>query len=163
MLRFRGLVSAALLLAACSHAPEPIEPKHDRPARTTAPAPSATPPMMPAAAKRHDATGAANFVLYWVNAFNYGATTGDTAPMREYASHCKPCNEYADDFSKLRPSRLVRGKSWRITNVSVDTDPNGFHVNSSVHAIREPHPYPLTFVLKKASPYELLDVFERAP
>src|SRR5580765_89757 len=97
MLRFQSALAAVTLLVACSHSPTPMEPKHDTPATTTAPKPTAAPPTMPAAAKRHDATGAANFVLYWVNVSNYAATTGDTQRLREISDpKCEGCNRYID-------------------------------------------------------------------
>ena len=87
-MRLIGLTCAALvMLAACSGEPTPIEPTSKpsptKPASSAGGTSSLEPPKLPAAAKRNDETGAANFVLYWVKAFNYAARTGDTELLRE--------------------------------------------------------------------------------
>jgi hypothetical protein len=163
MRRFATAFAAITLVAACANSPEPIEPKTDvsTPAKSARPAPSATPPTLPKIAKRQDATGAANFVLYWVKAFNYGASTGDTGPMREHAKGCSVCTKYANDFDRLPPSKLVRGQSWTLSDISVEDGRRISHVNTTVQARNEDRTYPLTFVVKKASPYELSEIFER--
>jgi hypothetical protein len=157
------LVGAALLvlsLAACSGAPEPIEPSA---AASSAPRPRSTltPPPLPKQAERKDATGAANFVLYWVKAYNYAASTGDTYAMRDHSSECDVCVGYADDFDALRPSQLLQGDAWKLTNIKQSKTDEGYQIDADVSAYGESHIYKLTFVVRHADPYELVHIYER--
>ncbi len=154
--------SAVLVLPACGREPTPIEPT------ATAAAPSSPtgtskpkPPTLPAAAKRNDETGAANFVLYWVEAFNYAARTGDSVEMRRFAADCKVCTGYADDFDALKPSQRADEPAWAISNVSVLSTGNGYEVHTTVAAASESKKYPLTFVLASRSPFQLEHIYER--
>jgi hypothetical protein len=163
MPRLGHACAAIVLLAACGQAPELIEPKADAAtsARPTADAPTSAPPTMPPLAKRHDEIGAANFVLYWVNAFNFAAQTGDTHTMRMDAAACEPCSEYADDFDRLPVPRRVVGKAWTVESVAVNNANHLYQVETTVRALNEDRKYPLTFVVSDADPFELLDVYER--
>lgn len=93
------LACAALAcLAACASDPEPIEPKAGTsraPNPSAAPTSTLTPPTLPKVAQRSDATGAANFVLYWVKAADYAAWTGDVDLLEQIsADDCAGCNSY---------------------------------------------------------------------
>lgn len=93
------------LLPACDRSPKPIEPTD---AASTAsikvpdsPTLTEKPPTMPAAAKRNDETGAANFVLYWVEVSNYAAVTGNTKLLREIsAPSCEGCRRYIELYER---------------------------------------------------------------
>jgi hypothetical protein len=91
-----------VVLTGCGRAPTPIEPgRHKTPSPTAAATTGLTPPVLPKIAQRHDATGAANFVLYWVKVSNYAARTGDTALLRTIsAPDCEGCNRYIDLYEK---------------------------------------------------------------
>lgn len=162
--RLVGLACAALVvLSACDRAPTPIEPTSK--AESTTPSVGGTsklkPPTLPAAAKRDDETGAANFVDYWVKAFNFAARTGDADEMRRFASECKVCVGYADDFEELKPSNRATTDAWSLSKISVARTDRGFDVNATVTASQESRAYPLTFVVISAAPFELEHIHER--
>lgn len=104
----RRLVLACLALAllpACGREPQPIEPTSNLPtthaANYHAPTGTPTPPALPKIARRKDATGAANFVLYWVDVSNYAAVTGDTKLLRTISDpRCDGCNRYIHLYEK---------------------------------------------------------------
>lgn len=162
--RFVLACAALLLLSACQSKPEPIEPTATAPATRPAsasPQSEAKPPTLPAIAKRNDETGAANFVLYWVKSFNYAAGTGDAAEMQRFASQCKACMRYAEDFESLSPKQRIKGDAWTLSSVNVQKTGGGYDVEATVKAIKESKPYPLTFVLERDDPFQLVHIFER--
>lgn len=141
MQRLASACVAVLLLAACSSSPEPIEPKADATAatRSAPPKPSASPPTMPAIAKRNDATGAANFVLYWVKVSNYAANSGDTARLREI-SHpdCEGCNRYIDLYEKTYANGgYFEGGERTLEDIKVKTTAGESYVYARVNAAAE--------------------------
>ena len=165
-MRLIGLSCAALvMLAACSGEPTPIEPTSTpvptKPASSAGGTSTLEPPKLPAAAKRNDETGAANFVLYWVKAFNYAARTGDSDEMRRFAAGCKVCLGYADDFEALAPTKRAAGEAWTLSDVNVVRTDRGYEVEATVTASEESKDYPLTFVVSSANPYELEHIYER--
>ena len=122
-----GLACAALMiLAACAGEPTPIEPTSKPSASSAAssagPTSTLKPPTLPAAAKRNDETGAANFVLYWVKVANYASTSGDTSLLREISSPaCGACSDYADLYEKTYASGgFIRGGTDTLNDVSVE-------------------------------------------
>ncbi|HUP99585.1 MAG TPA: DUF6318 family protein [Aeromicrobium sp.] len=123
MRRFALACAALLLLSACQTRPQPIEPTAAASAR---PAPaSATkgstvePPGLPVITKRNDATGAANFVLYWVKVSNYAALTGDTELLREIsAPACEGCRRYIELYEKTyADGGYFRGGAQKLKSV----------------------------------------------
>lgn len=115
-----GIVLISAWLSACSPEPTPIEPKTEPPSASTRPSPKPKVPVMPAIARRHDATGAANFVLYWVRVSNYAAKTGDTARLREIsAPDCEGCNRYIDLYEKTYAAGgYFKGSDWKLSAIS---------------------------------------------
>ena len=99
MRSFALAIATLLLLSSCTDDPGPIEPKPSVSASQTP-----VEPAMPDTAREDSPSGAANFVDYWVSAFNYGAQTGDVEPMLSHAGDCEPCKGYARDFELLAPS-----------------------------------------------------------
>lgn len=165
MRRLGPAFAAMLVLSACGGDPTPIEPVAN-PSATNAgssadPTSTRKPPTLPAAAKRNDETGAANFVLYWVRAFNYAARTGDSDEMRRFAAGCKVCIGYADDFESLAPTERAAGEAWTLSDVNVVRADRGYEVEATVTASEESEAYPLTFVVSSAQPYELEHIYER--
>lgn len=166
MRRLIGLACAALvLLPACSAAPTPIEPTAKSPTSagpvSARPTTTLEPPTLPKEAKRNDETGAANFVAYWVRAFNFAARTGDSADMRRFAASCKVCLGYADDFDALKPSERATTEAWLLSDVKVTRTDRGFNVEATVEAADESKTYPLTFVVLTAQPFQLQHIYER--
>lgn len=166
MRAFAAVALTVVLMSACGGDPTPIEPTAtaSKPTATLA-APTADttlkPPTLPKVARQNDSTGAANFVAYWVRAFNYAASTGRTSVMRRYASECVACTAYADDFEALPREKLVTGNAWTITTVETQRTSVGFNVETVIRAKGETKQYPLTFVLRSDNPFRLVHIFER--
>lgn len=120
---FAWAVPALVALASCSSDPAPIEPKatSSAAAGTARPTSTLTPPALPKQATSKDATGAANFVLYWVKVSNYAALTGDTDLLRSISDPaCEGCNRYIDLYERTYAAGgYFRGSSWRIDSPKV--------------------------------------------
>lgn len=120
----RRTLAAVALLSACGTPPVPIEPTiNPKPPVTSAPArPTEAPPRMPAIANRHDAAGAANFVVYWVDTSNHAAKTGKADQLRAIStSNCEGCTRYIDLYEKTYAAGgYFRGGDRTLTNISVD-------------------------------------------
>jgi hypothetical protein len=134
------LVGAALLvLAACSAQPAPIEPKASASAPTS-PRPTATltPPPLPKQAERKDATGAANFVLYWVKVSNYAALTGDTDRLRSISDPaCEGCNRYIDLYERTYAAGgYLRGAGEHLESVETESGKSDTYVRARVSSPR---------------------------
>lgn len=153
MRRLLGLACAAvIILSACDRAPTPIEPTAKGSASGSAPSADATsalkPPVLPAAAKRNDETGAANFVAYWVKVSNYAALTGDTSRLRDISeSSCVGCHRYID----LYEATYERGGSFdggdnALRNVTTQPGAKGIYISGTLVAA------PGRYVVKKGAP-----------
>jgi hypothetical protein len=139
--RLLGLACAALIgLSACGSAPTPIEPTTKSSAPNATPSGEGTstlkPPTLPAAAKRNDETGAANFVNYWVKVSNYAARTGDLELLRSLsASDCVGCNRYIDLYEKTyEAGGYFRRGDRRLEAVQVQSDQSGTYVTADLLA-----------------------------
>jgi hypothetical protein len=157
-MRVLAALVALLLVAGCGGDPHPKEPKSSATASAT---PTITAPTMPAQAKEDTPSGAANFVDYFVRAFNYAAQTGDGQPMLAVAAKCKPCRQYAADFEKLKTdNKLASEPVWSLSDVSVGTSRNPIEVSAKVEVVGEDkaHPSALTFELNQKAPFEMRDI-----
>jgi hypothetical protein len=84
-----------LLLAACESGSDDPTPKEPTSASPTSPIPTATLPTMPAQASEDSSEGAAAFVKYYVDVFNYAAATGDVDELSRLSSpDCDGCQRY---------------------------------------------------------------------
>lgn len=126
-MRRLGLACAALIaLSACGGEPTPIEPKARATESGAAPSadPTSTlkPPTLPAAAKRNDETGAANFVAYWVKVSNYAALTGDTALLQQISDQtCEGCRRYVELYEKTyEAGGYFRGGTQTLNSVTAE-------------------------------------------
>lgn len=151
MRRFWLALGALIVLSACDRAPTPIEPT----AKASASAPSPTdatstlkPPELPAAAKRNDETGAANFVLYWVKVSNYAAHTGDTTLLRDIsAPDCVGCHRYIDLYERTyRRGGSFDGGDNTLRDVIAQSGTKGVYISGTL--VAEPGHY----VVKKGAP-----------
>jgi hypothetical protein len=115
---------------------------------------------MPESAREDTPSGAANFVDYWVSTFNYGAQTGDVAPMLRDASECKPCKGYARDFQRLAPSDRAKERVWRLSDISVSANRDPIEVEAQVAIANERRPSQLVFVLNDRAPFKLTDIYK---
>jgi len=126
MRRLALACAAIIVLSACGRTPTPIEPttKASAPAATSTADSSSTlkPPTLPAAAKRNDETGAANFVLYWVKVSNYAAHTGDTAILRQISDPtCDTCKRYIELYEKTYDAGgYFRGGTQALRSVTAE-------------------------------------------
>jgi hypothetical protein len=118
-MRFGGIVLAALLvLGGCSSDPVPKEPA----ATSATPAsPTATPPDMPEQAKQDSPEGAAAFVKYYVDVFNYAASTGDVDELsRLSAPTCEGCQSYISLYRKTYDAGgYFKGGEWKISDLEL--------------------------------------------
>jgi hypothetical protein len=91
---------------------------------------------MPKMAERNDATGAANFVLYWVKVSNYAALTGDTQLLRDIsAPNCSGCNRYIELYEKTyEAGGYFKGSNWHLGAPQVEHAGGRFQVFSHVTA-----------------------------
>jgi hypothetical protein len=159
-MRFGGIVLLAMLaVGACSSDPEPKEPKPS----TTSATPTATAPTMPAQAKEDTPSGAATYVQYFVDTFNYAAQTGDVGLMRAAAPRCKPCNAYADDFqSQKAAGGLAESPVWTLSDVAIGASRRPIEIDATVAVLDDDgSPYKLTFVLNEGAPFELRNIYDR--
>jgi len=140
MRRLALACAAIIVLSACGRIPTPIEPT----TKASAPAASSTaeststlkPPTLPAAAKRNDETGAANFVVYWVKVSNYAAVTGDLELLRSISTpNCVGCNRYIRLYEKTyEAGGYFRSGDRRLERVEVQSDPSGTYVTADLVA-----------------------------
>jgi hypothetical protein len=138
---------ALISLPACGRAPTPIEPTTKASTPSSGPSTEATstlkPPALPAAAKRNDETGAANFVLYWVNLSNYASHTGDTERLSAITDEaCTGCQRYIQLYEKTYArGGYFKGSDWKLSKISVErgTDESlvRAHVSAPVGQFRE--------------------------
>jgi hypothetical protein len=157
-MRFGGIVLAALLtLGACSSDPQPKEPKRT----ATSATPTATPPTMPAQAKEDTPEGAAAFVKHYIATFNFAARTGDTQLMIAAAPRCKPCNQYANDFRKLKNNAtLADDDVWTIKDLAVGPTRDPIEIDAEI-AVLDEGMSSLTFVLNSKAPFEIRSIYMR--
>jgi len=157
-MRFGGIVLAVLLtLGACSSDPEPKEPKRT----ATSAVPTATPPTMPAQAKEDTPSGAATFVTYFVDTFNYAARTGDATPLTEVSPDCEPCRKYAKDFELLKPADRADRNVWTVEDLSIGASRHPIELDAKVKVAGEDGASNLTFVLNSNAPFEVRDIYMR--
>jgi hypothetical protein len=140
-MRRLGLAGAALfVLAACGGAPTPIEPTAKASGSNAAPSADATstlkPPTLPAAAKRNDATGAANFVAYWVKVSNYAARTGETGLLRQISDpDCVGCLRYISLYEETyKRGGSFEGGDNSLRDVAAESGPKGVYIMGTLDA-----------------------------
>jgi hypothetical protein len=77
---------------------------------------SSTPPTLPPEAEGTSPEAAKAFVRYWVDAMNYAAATGGTAPARSVSSSaCGSCHEMLDKIASVyEAGGVFRGEGWQI-------------------------------------------------
>lgn len=132
-MRFGGIVLTALLvLGACTSDPQPKEPK---PSATTA-TPTASPPSMPAQAKEDSPEGAAAFVKHYINVFNYASSTGDVEELSRLSSpECEGCQSYIKLYrDTYAAGGYFRGSDWKLDDLKVDFGGDESYVDTHVTA-----------------------------
>ncbi|MFC5678502.1 DUF6318 family protein [Aeromicrobium endophyticum] len=153
-------MAAALVLSACSSDPTPKEPDPSKAATPTTPAVAV--PTMPPQASEDSPEGAAAFVKHYVDVFNYAAATGDVKELSAISSKCKPCSEYAEDFSSLQPSSRPQGDAWELGDVGVSTEAGNRRVQASISSLGDADgSYELLFELSSHPPFQVLDIRDR--
>lgn len=154
-------LAALLLITSCTGQPEVIEPD-PKPSNSSSATPGATAPRLPKEASEQSASGAANYVRFWMSTFNYAAMTSDTEHLEEMSRECKTCLAYAEDFDRLRPSKRPDKAPWTPRKVSVATNNRGdYEVLVTTEVLGEKQTRELKFVLHEAEPFALTDIQER--
>lgn len=98
-------IAALLLASACSGQPEVLEPD---PTSTTS-SRSTTPPAKPDAAAEDSPSGAATFVLFWVETAHYASITGEIDVLEEISTDdCVSCSALISNLSET----YARGGSF---------------------------------------------------
>lgn len=122
-MRFGGIVLVtALVVGACSSDPAPKEPEPTTP--TTTATPAVTVPSMPTQASEDSPEGAAAFVKYYVDVFNYAAATGDVEELTRLSSpDCEGCQSYIKLYKETyEAGGYFRGGDWKIGDLEVAPD-----------------------------------------
>lgn len=154
-------MATALVLSACSSEPTPREPDPSK-ATTATTTPAVAVPTMPPQASEDSPEGAAAFVKHYVDVFNYAAATGDVKELSAISSDCRPCSEYAKDFSLLEPSSRPKGDAWKLGEVGVSTAAGNRRVQASISSLGDTAgTYELLFDLPAHPPFEVLDISDR--
>src|SRR3954467_1198640 len=101
-----------VLLDGCggSAEPQPLP----RPTASLSPSPSATPPVMPPAAKERTQAGATAFARLFIESLNYAGAVGDTESMRRlYLPLCTRCEAIADGIDETyAKGGYFKGGAW---------------------------------------------------
>lgn len=117
---------------------------------------------MPAQAKEDTPSGAATFVSHYIDLLNFAANTGQAQSMLEKSEGCRPCDSYAAEFTREPPDgQRFAGKFWKLTDASVSRTRNPIEVETkvSVREGRATRPYTFVFVLTKAAPFSVTDIY----
>ena len=87
-------------------------------------APAAVVPTMPAQASEDSPEGAAAFVKYYVDVFNYAAATGDVEELTRLSSpDCSGCQSYIKLYKETYAAGgYFKGGDWKIGDLEVATD-----------------------------------------
>lgn len=89
---------------------------------SSSPTPTApTPPVMPAAAKKHTVAGAKAFARYFTRTVNYGAIALDPSPLKSISSdYCNSCNAAVSAIQGyIRKNATVTGGYWSLNAITV--------------------------------------------
>jgi hypothetical protein len=136
MRRLALACAALIVLSACDRAPTPIEPsaKASERGRSSEPTSNLKPPTLPAAAKRNNETGAANFVAFWVKLANYASQTGDTEQLRSVSSpSCAACNDYIHLYEETYAAGgYIKGGMDNLSAVEVERGSDEHFVRARV-------------------------------
>lgn len=113
-MRLGGVVLATILtVGACSSEPTPKEPPRSPTPTATTPADAA--PTPPAQAGEDSPEGAAAFVNYYIDVFNYAARTGDVEGLTELSSpDCTGCQRYIKLYrDTYAAGGYFKGGDWK--------------------------------------------------
>ncbi|MGZ5369609.1 MAG: DUF6318 family protein [Aeromicrobium sp.] len=154
-------MATALLCVGCT------EDKPREPDPTTKPSPTATVPSMPTMpnqARDVPPEGAAAFVRYYVALFNYGAQTGNTAPMLALSSGCVACSKYAESFETVHArGDHIAAKLWDLRTIDLRMQGDSIDVLTTIQMIEKGKPtkYQVGFVVPVKPPYSVNEIFEQ--
>lgn len=152
-------IAALLLASACSGQPEVLEP--DPTATSSTPGPKSPPPLPPAA-EEFSPSGAATYVQYWVDTFNFAAMTGDATQLKSISTSCDPCAAYAKDFEALTEDERATEPPWEIKSVAASEASEPILITAKVNVARDSSgaARTLQFALSKGDPFTLDDIRE---
>jgi Family of unknown function (DUF6318) len=115
---------AMLFLVACSGPSEIVEPETTHTSRASqSPTTSTVPPTKPSEAGKRSSSGAATFVLYWVETAHYVSLTGEVGALREISlGSCRSCSKLEDHFASVyAQGGSYTGGERSLDDVSVQT------------------------------------------
>lgn len=114
------VLTAALLVGACSSDPAPKEPAGTPSASSQAP--TAAPPTMPAQAREDSPEGAAAFVVYYIDVFNHAARTGDVTELSKLSSpDCTGCQRYIKLYrDTYAAGGYFKGGDWKLGELTLE-------------------------------------------
>ena len=129
-----------LLLSACDSGSDQATPQEPT-ASSSSPAPTATVPTMPAQAAEDSSEGAAAFVKYYVDVFNYAAATGDVDELSRLSSpDCDGCQRYIDLYrDTYEAGGYFKGADWTLGDLKLQVTDSATFVTTT--AATEPGPY----------------------
>lgn len=115
------ILTALLLVGACSPEATPREPTASPPSATTSATPTAVAPTMPPQASEDSPEGAAAFVKHYVDILNFAATTGDVQELSRLSSpDCKGCQRYITLYrDTYAAGGYFKGGEWKMADVQV--------------------------------------------
>jgi poly(3-hydroxybutyrate) depolymerase len=109
-----ALIVSVPALAACdrgdSPKPAPL------PSITASGTPTPTQPPIPGEARGLSTISAKAFIRYWIQVFNYAASTGDTSPLRAISAHqCHSCANLAEKIENTYSAGgHTEGSGWSV-------------------------------------------------
>ena len=117
-------IAALLLAAACGGEPEVLEPDSTT---ATSRASAMPPPPLPAAAKEDSESGAATFVLFWVNTSHYASISGDWESLARISSaDCISCSNLLSVYKDAAArGGAFTGGEQTLADVTAERSPDG--------------------------------------
>jgi len=99
-------------------------------------APAAVVPTMPAQASEDSPEGAAAFVKYYVDVFNYAAATGDVEELTRLSSpDCSGCQSYIKLYKETYAAGgYFRGGDWTIGDLEIEESTQDLRVFAHLDA-----------------------------
>ena len=101
---------------------------------SASPTPTATPPTKPAGLDESTPEGAAAFVYYWIDVFNYANTSGDLSELKLISGfECGACTTAIDMIAETSEAGgHVSGNEWLARNIQIQPEGDSFFVTAEI-------------------------------